>query len=190
MRLVRRIVALLLGAALLATPGVSSADVLQHRDAIGDVARAPVGTNTYSPVPDQAHGDIVATRVVHAKRAIWVQIRLRVLTTRSNGNFHLVSVKTRWRTRNVEIDAFPGHWDGSATTTDGRGRPVTCAVMHRINYDRQRVMVRIPRSCLGAPPWVRVGIRTTVAGSLYAYADDARRTGLGSSLAYGRKIPL
>ena len=190
MRFVRPALAVVLGVALAAQPAVASAGVLVHRDPAGDVVRSPVGSNVSSPAPTQAHGDIVATRVVHARLAIWIQIRFRVLTTHSNGNFHHVSIKTPWRTRTIQLNAFPGHWDGSTTVTDGRGRPVACAVTHAINYDRHRVMLRVPRSCLGTPKWVRVGIRSTVAGSAYAYTDDARSTGLGPALAYGRRIPL
>jgi len=194
MRHVRTAAAVLLGVALAAAPARAGADVLVHHDPTGDVARSAVGSNLYSPMPTQAHGDIVATRVVHARLAIWIQIRLRELTDHSNGNFHLIGIKTPWRARTIRLDAFPGHWEGTISMTDGHGRPVACAVTHRINYDLNRVMLRVPRSCLGAPKWVRVGIRTTVAGATYAYADDARTAGLPSgletSLVYGRRVPL
>lgn len=190
MTLVRPVVAALLGAALAAQPTVAHAGVLVHRDPAGDVVRRPVGSSAGTPAPTQAHGDIVASRVVHARRAIWIQVRFRLLTTRSNGNFHLISIKTPWRTRTIALDAFPDHWEGSTTTTDGHGRVVACAVTHRINYDRSRVMLRVPRSCLGRPAWVRVGIRSTIAGSTYAYTDDARSTGWRPGPVYGARIPL
>lgn len=194
MRLVRAAWPLLLGIALAVQPGTARADVLVHRDPVGDVARSPVGSNIYSPVPTQAHGDIVATRVVHARRAIWIQIRFRELTDHSNGNFHLIGIRTPWRSRTIELDALPGHWEGTTTMTDGHGQVVACDVTHRISYDRNRVMLRVPRSCLGAPRWVQVGIRSTVAGATFAYADDARSnglpSGLQSSLVLGPRIPL
>lgn len=190
MRLVRPALAVLLGAALVAQPAAASAGVLVHRDPAGDVVRSPVGSNVGSPVPAQAHGDIVLIRVAHARRAIWIQVRFRELTDTSNGNFHVIAIQTRWRTRTVALDAFPGHWEGSTTTTDAHGRVVACAVGHRIDYDRNRVMVRVPRSCLGKPKWVRVGVRSTVAGSTYAYTDDARSRGLPAGPVYGPRIPL
>ena len=77
---------------------------------------------------------------------------------------------------------------------DGHSLAVACDVTHRISYDRNRVMLRVPRSCLGAPRWVQVGIRSTVAGATFAYADDARSnglpSGLQSSLVLGPRIPL
>jgi len=190
MRFVRTVGPALVTAALVAQPTAATADVLVQRDAVGDVARSPVGASSYTPAPTQAHGDIVATRVVHARRAIWVQVRLRELTTASNGNFHLVSIRTPWRLRTVEIDAFPGHWEGRAVMTDAHGGVVPCAVTHRIDYDRNRVMLRVPRPCLGTPRWVQVGIRSTVAGATWAYADDARSSGLGSGLTYGPRVRL
>lgn len=194
MRLVRSVGLVLLGLAVPALPGPATAGVLVHRDAVGDVARSPVGSNLYAPAPTQAHGDIVATRVVHARRAIWIQIRFQELTDHSNGNFHLIGIRTPWRSRTIELDALPGHWEGQTTMTDAHGRVVACAVTHRISYDLNRVMLRVPRSCLGTPQWIRVGIRSTIAGSTFAYTDDARSTGLPSglpsSLVYGRRIRL
>ena len=185
---------MVVGFLLIGLPGTARADVLVHRDPVGDVARSPVGSNVYSPVPTQAHGDIVATRVVHARLAIWIQIRFRELTDRSNGNFHLIGIRTPWRSRTIELDALPGHWEGTTTMTNGRGQVVACAVTHRISYDRNRVMLRVPRNCLGAPRWVQVAIRSTVAGATFAYADDAWANGLPSplqsSLVYGRRLPL
>lgn len=195
MRLVRSVLvvaatALILAALLLARPEVATADVLAQRDAVGDVSRSPVGSSLYVPVPTQVQGDIVATRTVHARRAFWIQIRLRELTTSTQGNFHLVAIKSRWRLRNIRIDAFPGHWEGRAVTTDAHGSVVACAVTHRIDYDRNQVLLRVPRSCLGTPRWVRAGIRSTVAGALFAYADDARSPGAVGDLAFGRRIRL
>lgn len=199
MRLVRSVALRLLvpgvlGIALLGPAGAASAGVLVHRDPAGDVARSPVGSNAYAPDPAQVAGDIVATRVVHARLAIWIQIRFRELVDHGNGNFHLIGIKTPWRARTIELDALPGHWEGTATMTDAHGRAVACAITHRISYDRNRVMLRVPRVCLGAPRWVRVGIRSTVAGATFAYADDARSvgiaSGLQSALVYGRRIPL
>lgn len=194
MRVVRCWMLAALALAVLSLPGPATAAVLVHRDPAGDVARSPVGSNVYIPDPLQVSGDIVATRVVHARLAIWIQVRFRELTDRGNGNFHLIGIQTPWRSRTVELDALPGHWEGTTTMTNGRGEVVPCDVTHRISYDRNRLMLRVPRACLGTPPWVRVGVRSTVAGATFVHTDDARSRGLASglpsSLVYGRRIPL
>ena len=190
MRVVRRTLAVLLGAVLVAQPGVANAALRVHRDPARDVVRSPVGSSAGTPAPTQADGDIVATHVLHARRSIWIQVRFRGLDPKGNGNFHRISIRTPWRTRNVALDAFPGHWEGAATTTNGHGQVVACAVTHLIDYDRNRVKLRVPRSCLGKPAWIRVAIRSTVAGTTYAWTDDARSAGLPSTPVYGRRIPL
>lgn len=184
-----RSAAVAIGVALLLQSGAAIGDRLTRRDAVGDVWRSPIGSSSYSPVPTKVEGDIVRTRVSHGRRAIWVVIRLRDLTTASNGNFHRLWIKSDRRFRSVEIDAFPGHWEGHAVTTTARGRVVGCAVTHRIDYVKHKVVVRVPRSCLGHhPAWVRVAIRTTVAGPKYSFTDDARRTGLTSRVGYGHRV--
>jgi hypothetical protein len=190
MRLVRSASVVALCVALCSQPSVAQAEVRTQRDAIGDVARSPVGSNVRTPAPTQAQGDIVATRVAHARRTIYVQVRMRELSPDTNGNFTLISITTRWRVRNVEIDAFPGHWEGRPVTTDAQGRAVACAVTHRIDYDRNRITLKMPRSCLGKPPWVRAGARTTVAGTVWAYADESRGTTVGTTLRYGPRVPF
>jgi hypothetical protein len=177
-------------AVLLAWPVAAFAEVRAWRDPAGDVAQSRVGSNAYTPAPAQVQGDIVRTRVAHAKRAIWVRVRFRELTTTTNGNFHLVAIRSDRRTRVIEVDAFPGHWEGTTTVRNGRGMTVACAVNHRLDYDRSRLMLRIPRSCVGKRSrWVRVGVRSTVAGTTYAYADDARAAGtVGPTPRYGPRV--
>jgi len=189
MRVVRSVLVAAL-AVLLSWPATASAEVRLWHDPAGDVAQSPVGSNAYVPAPTQVQGDIVRTRVAHAKRAIWVQVRFRDLTTTTNGNFHLVRIRSDRRARSIEIDAFPGHWEGTATVRNERGTVVPCAVTHRLDYDANRLMLRIPRTCLGKrPPWVRVGVRSTVAGTTYAYADDARAIGtVGPVPRYGPRV--
>ena len=190
MRIVRAALIVGLAVVLPSWPAAAVAGTRSWHDATGDVAQSRVGSNVYVPAPTQVQGDIVRTRVVHAKRAIWVQVRFRDLTTTTNGNFHLIAIRSDRRTRSIEVDAFPGHWEGAATTRDKRGVAVACAVTHRLDYDRNRLMLRIPRTCVGKrSSWVRVGVRSTVAGTMYAYADDARATGaVGATPRYGPRV--
>jgi hypothetical protein len=189
MRLVRRVLATVVGVVLLLPSGVAAGDTLRRPDPVGDVERSVIGSSSYAPIPTQIEGDIISTRVSHGLHAIRIGIRLRELTTVTNGNFHRLSILSNRRFRAIEIDAFPGHWEGHAVTTNAHGRVVGCAVTHHIDYETNRVVVKVPRSCLGRhPKWVRVAIRTTVAGTQYAYADDGRTTGLATGTYYGRRV--
>lgn len=165
-------------------------EVLHHRDALADVARSPIGSNVYSPIPTHVEGDVIAIRVSHGRRAIWVRVRLRLLTTTTNGSFHRFGIKSDRKMRSIAIDAFPGHWEGTATVTNGVGLAVPCAIAYHLDYARSQVRLRVPRGCLNRPEWVRVGYRATIAGSKYAYADDARRNvvGTGTELRYGPRV--
>jgi hypothetical protein len=183
-----RVAAVGLGVALLLQSGAAVGDVLVRRDPVGDVWRSPIGSSTYAPAPSRVEGDIVSSRVRHGPRAIWIGIRLRELTTTSNGLFTRLAIVSDRRYRAIAIDALPGHWDGRAVTTTRAGRAVGCGVTHRIDYDENRIVVRVPRVCLGKhPEWVRVAIRTTVAGTTYAFTDDARTTGL-VRVAFGHRV--
>jgi hypothetical protein len=191
MRLVRRVLATAVATLVLAQPGTAVADTVTRSDAVGDVARSPIGSSSYLPSPSRIEGDITSTRVSHGPHLIRITIALRELTTTSNGNFNQVLVLSNRRFRAIELDAFPGHWEGHLVTTTATGRIVGCAVTHRIDYDLNLVHVRVPRTCLGRPRlvrWVRVAVRTTVAGTAYAYADDARATGYAATPVYGPKV--
>jgi hypothetical protein len=187
MRFVGAVLATAVAATFALAPSAASADSVTRRDAVGDVAQTPVGTIAYAPAPARSQGDIRSTKVAHA-RAIWVIIRFRELSTNTNGNFHRIGIRSDRRTRFIEIDAFPGRWDGHAVTTTKRGRVVPCGVRHHIDYDRNRIVVRVPRGCLGRPTWVRVGIRSTVAGATKVFTDDALATGYTPELVYGPHV--
>jgi hypothetical protein len=190
MRVVRGALTVALVAVLGSWPATAIAESRVWRDATGDVAQSRVGSNVYAPAPAQAQGDIVRTRVVHAARAIWIQVRFRDLTTKANGNFHLVAIRSDRRVRTIEVNAFPGHWEGTATMRNKRGVAVACAITHRLDYARHRLMLRVPRTCVGKKSsWVRVGVRSTVAGTTSVYTDDARATGtVGVTPRYGPRV--
>jgi hypothetical protein len=189
MRFARRVLAAAAVTTLLCPVSTAAADSVTRADAAGDVARSPVGSATYSPAPSRADGDIVSTRVTHGAHKIWIGVRLRDLTASTNGNFHRFWILSDRRFRAVSIDAFPGHWAGHATMTTRSGRVVGCAISHRIDYVQHRVVLTVPRSCLGhRPAWVRVAVRSTVAGTTYAYTDDARATGIGRLVVYGPRV--
>jgi hypothetical protein len=190
MRVVRWTLAVALVVVLASWPATALAENRAWRDATGDVAQSRVGSNVYVPAPTQVQGDIVRTRVAHTARAIWIQVRFRDLTTTTNGNFHLVAIRSDRRVRSIEVNAFPGHWEGAATMRTQQGVAVACAVTHRLDYDRNRLLLRVPRTCVGRKSsWVRVGVRSTVAGTTSVYADDARTTGaVGATPRYGPRV--
>jgi hypothetical protein len=188
MGVVRR--TLVVAVALLAawSPGAAVAGRHNDHDALADMWSSPVGALSYTAAPHHVEGDILATRVIHAPRAVLIRIRLRELTPAGNGNFHRIAIKSDRRFRYLSLDALPDHWGGTAQMTGSAGRPVVCAVHHRIDYDRNEIHLKVPRSCLGKPAWVRVGVRSTVAGALKVYADDAHSAGVPGTIALGPRV--
>ena len=66
---------------------------------------------------------------------------------------------------------------GRVIMTKGTGRRVKChGLSTKVDYVGQRVTVSVPRSCLGRPRWVKVGIATVrFADSILL--DDAQTDG-------------
>jgi hypothetical protein len=174
---------------LASLPTPAGADTLLRTDATGDVARSPIGFSTYTSAPHRIEGDITSIRVQHGRHYISIGIRMRDLTTTSNGNFHRLAIKSDRRYRTIAIDAFPGHWAGTAVVRNLHGDAVRCAISYRIDYERDAVGVRVRRRCLGHQPrWVRVGAQSTIAGTTYAYADDATVRGYVPGPVLGPRI--
>jgi hypothetical protein len=175
-------------AALVMVPGPAGAERHHEHDGVADMWSTAVGALSYRPAPRHVEGDIIATRVVHAARAVWIRIRLRELTTENNGIFDRVAIKSDRRYRFVDIEALPGHWEGTARMTGSAGRPVACALHLHLDYDLNEARLKVPRQCLGKPSWVRVGARSSVAARLRVYADDGHSTGVPSRIALGPRV--
>lgn len=174
MKLARTIVVLTVSA-LLALPTAAHADSSTHVDTSSDVQSLPIdGTDTTSPtaVPDRTQGDITSVRVTHATNTVRVLLHFRELNRSGPIQSHQFLFKTATRKRWVSLDAGPGHWGGKPTTYNGSGTKVRCAVSRTINYDKNTVLVVVPRSCLGKPRWVRAGAGSITTDSDKMYYDD------------------
>jgi hypothetical protein len=159
--MLRRLVVLTVASACLAVgvPLTAHAATLNLVDARGDVYRE---TNAgYRPAPAQRRIDITRTRIRHTDRALVV--RTSVLELRREGR--AVGMAMRMRTskglyREMDLTAGPiaGSWRGQVTLTRRNGSVAPCRTAHRVDYAADRMVVRIPRSCLGNPR----GVQTTV----------------------------
>lgn len=174
MKLVRTIVVLTVGA-VLALPTAAHADTSPSVDAHGDVQSIPIdGDDTASPAaaPNRAQGDITGVKVTHATNTVRVLVRFRELNRTGPLHSHQFLFKTATRKRWVSLDAGTGHWAGKPTTYNGSGTKVRCAVSRTIDYNKNTVLVVVPRSCLGKPRWVRAGAGTITTYSDKLYYDD------------------
>lgn len=166
-------VALLLGSA-----GLASADSWSHTDATGDVldlALADHDVTGTSAVPDRAEGDIHTVAVKHARSQVRIRTLMRALPVGRGWVTvgHIVTPRARYEVRGVFLSE--GGRALVLVRKPGRKETATrCAGLRGV-FDRSSGLVgmRVPRSCLGNPRWVRVNVSVyDWNGDASTYADD------------------
>lgn len=133
------------------------------RDQTGDVSQGRVDMDGgYVYQSNIREGDFISTTFRHGPRAVVVTSRFRDLSRVGDVHLYFLRLQTgRKLYREVTVQAGSGAWRGVHVVTNRRGDRVRCAATHSIDYDRNVVTVRVPRSCLGDP---RV-VRGTAAGA-------------------------
>jgi hypothetical protein len=108
-------------------------------------------------------GDVPTADVVHAV-ASHGRARVRVEMTftdlrREEPQSYVAMLTTGRRLRAVFVSAGPGRWTGRRQMVNGQFATVRCPrLTHSIDYDTEQVVISVPRSCLGLPRFVRVGM--------------------------------
>jgi hypothetical protein len=171
-----------------ASVGPATAQTVTVNDARGDVLRytmtfdetaeptEPVGV----AAPGVTNGDVVRTTIGHTAKRVAVRVKFADLKRTGEFRGDFLSLRTNEGVRReVSLMAGPGMWRGEVEMTRPNGRPVRCAVQHRINYDTNVVRMSFPRRCASAPRWVQVGLGSMWAGSDMEtfYMDDAQLDG-------------
>jgi len=137
-------------------------------DPAGDLVSASVEADWFedaTPAPQQAAGDIIGIRLRHKATEILVRVRFADLHPRSQGSpFPILRIGTTVTT-NTGIDRDVELWIRGQdptippVTMSSNGEPVSCPLLkHTIDVDHGIATEQIPRSCLGQPRWVRVGL--------------------------------
>lgn len=170
------IVLLALSASLLPN-GAAHAAKRVARDATGDVLVYNTETDEESS-SSTANGDIKKAVIRHTSRAVVAKVKFRALKRKGDYRVDFIRLVTNDRVkRNVTLVAGQGFWSGQAVMEKPNGKPVDCNVKHRINYGKNLVKVKVPRSCLSKPRWVRVGVGAFWGEGSLIYGDDALRNG-------------
>jgi hypothetical protein len=168
---------LALGASLLSTGTAHAAEEV-IRDARGDVVAYDSVTGREWVAPSSANGDILRTRIVHNQHAVLVRVNFRALNRRGDFRSDQLRILTNDSLRReVHLVAGPGFWRGTAWMARPNGREVRCDITHSIDYANNVVRIRIPRSCLGNPRWVRVGVGSFWSDGSLMFFDDAQLNG-------------
>lgn len=175
----------LLVAMVLAALTSTSADaqIWRHRDARKDavsVSYGEDGTPITTVDPDNTSSDITRLVVRHKAHTVLVDIHLRDLRSDLDANA-VVRLQTP-RTVYDAVGTFGRDDPGSVELTRGH-RFVSCGRMSATFRPAvDRVRVRLPRTCLGDPRWVRVRASFTRfdphgESAEGTYHDDALATG-------------
>ncbi|HEX2176750.1 MAG TPA: hypothetical protein VHG70_12655 [Nocardioidaceae bacterium] len=148
-----------------------TAPVLAHAEPLNDVkiidARGDMWRlqNEARPLaaPKQRRGDIRRTTIRHRQRAITVRTKFVELLRKPQFHAKVVVLRTNaglLREVNVVAGRFMGRsfYRGIVEVSRRNGRPVDCAVRHRINYATNVTAIRVPRSCLGNPRWAQAKV--------------------------------
>jgi len=165
-------------------PGVANADLLTHTDPAGDV-RYYVNSdpsNVPPPVaaPTRTHGDITVVRITNGTSTVRVVVYFRSLPRAGQFHGHVFRFVTGNFERKVQIAAgpeAPRGWTGKSDMFTTSGNAVACGMTHVLDYSHRRLILNVPRSCLGNPAFIKTGAGTVMLANDRTYFDDGFRSG-------------
>lgn len=171
MRSIRVAVATSLVAVVTLAPTAAHADAYTGYDATKDVSFFPPDDGSgnggyYRGAPNRAIGDVVRIRGELTSQNLRISQTYRALPAAGKQQLHEFYISTSKQTYLVEVNAYHGHWLGTASLNLRGGSKVNCPnLIKRIDYPAGRVIVQVPRSCLGNPGSVKI------RGSIVVFAD-------------------
>jgi hypothetical protein len=195
-RLGSRLAAVLVTAGLL-LPAAAHAEEVVTEDATGDAqAWTAYQEFQYVAAPGEASVDVTSTAASLGQRRLSVAVHFRDLEVRVR---HQTLVRV-WTSR--------GAYDVTAERQSARRPKVSLARKGAdalrcrglsVAYDgaADTVAVSVPARCVGAPRWVRLGVKATATpradpdnpSTVFFLADDGQREGLReNSIGKGRRI--
>jgi len=175
------VLSLLLPAATVALAAPAHADRWTYDDAAGDVTQVveTPSAMTIETVPEQANGDITQVTVDHRRTKVIFEVRTR---SRLTGPFAAgVQIRTPGRRFALLWMRMPGM--GGAELMDFGSKDLTTrcrGLKQRLTSGKTTIRLTVPRSCLGDPRWLRVGVNLSTF-SLFTgggYDDDGLQTGM------------
>lgn len=128
------------------------------RDGPGDVWVAGDGEEGYTPAGSVPTADVTRAVAAHRTGSVVVHMRFVDLRRVDSQNFGAFIYAGR-RTIVAMVSASPGARAGRHQLIDYRAGRVRCpGFTHDIDYATETVVMRVPRSCLGRPAWVRLSL--------------------------------
>lgn len=183
MRAVRRLLAVLALAlaVVFSSAGLASAQNWSLADPKGDVVTITDDVSSAVPAPNRRAGDVWRTSVSHTATTVVIRVTMQAIPTRDWSAFaEIRTPRTSFDLVQFKFDSFRGL---SFTKTNGSGDEIRCRGKSSRIIGTALVFT-VPRSCLGNPGSVRVGVGVAVYDEdlEIIHADDALRRGIGETL--------
>jgi hypothetical protein len=70
----------------------------------------------------------------------------------------------------------PKKWKGRSAVAEDRGPKISCGVSHSADYQKDRVVLKVPRKCLSGPKWIKVIVGSTWVVDDQGYDDNVHNT--------------
>lgn len=182
----RTVAALTLSTAMIGTTAAlaapAHAEKWTHDDAAGDVVRVTMGSVEPEQVPAPERTNVDVTRVVarHEGRTLTIKVRTR---GRMGGMVATNSIiRTPHKRFWLSTMRMPGFMNVVSLDDVNRRKTPKCRGLER-SFDASRTVMtlRVPRSCLGNPKWVRFSISLVSTDPLAdddnMYLEDGLREG-------------
>lgn len=184
-RLLRMTVPAAVAAALALGAPTAEAKTLRHSDRVHDLVKFDENAGSQTADPGHVNGDVVSFKMWHSDTRVGIRVKFSELkrTGMLRGDLlHIVTNEGVKRDAQViagTADMAPHAWRGDAELDRPNGDRVRCAVSHSIDYAANVVQIGVPRSCLSAPRWVRLGYGAFSTGPDFStgWGDDALLNG-------------
>lgn len=159
-------------------------------DASGDVMSFPIDDSAPGVAePTRTNGDVTTMRARHGRYAVVITLTTRDFDPTTPLSGGIFAFKTN-KGFHAEAFVFSSHGAAPEVTLTVSDRPLRChGLRGRLDFEANTVRVRVPRSCLNNPRWVRVGAGASTMDDTRYYADDAQSPTVASeSITFGPRL--
>ena len=146
-------------------------------DGTGDVWVIGPGEDDWDPFGERPGIDTVAGTARHRAHAVTASLTFLDLRRTRSKDFD-VKMRTGSEVYRAIVSTDADHPAGRHRLIDRSESTVPCpGLSHDIDYADDVVRVRVPRGCIGAPPWVRVALSAYLFRTWDTLSDNPHNDG-------------
>ena len=134
-------------------------------DAAEDVWLWSEGTSSWELWGRKADADVLSATVKHGEKVIRVVLTFDNLRKKRPAAY-LAKIKTKKMVRSAWVEAGPGPgWGGEHKLLKGADEVPANGFEHDIDYQEDKVVMRLPRKLFNGPAWIKVMMRNDLTGN-------------------------